>query len=92
MKTLHNATVDGLEYLLKKVLRHPGHRGFVKASDTTAPYLATAIFARAGRGGENGLKRLCGLFANKQELRVALVNRIRQHFRLRSALALEELL
>ena len=27
--TLHNDAVDGFEYLLKKVLRHPGQRGFV---------------------------------------------------------------
>jgi hypothetical protein len=92
MKTLDNDAVNGFEYLLRKVFRHPGQRGFVKASDATAPYLATAIFARAGRGGKNGLKRLCGLFTNEQELRIAVVNRIRQHFRLRSVLALEELL
>jgi hypothetical protein len=91
-KALHVDAVGAFDYLLSKVLRHPGPRGFVKSSDPTARFLATAIFSRAGRGGKNGLKSLCGLFVNQQELRVALLDRIRGHFGLRSVAGLEELL
>ncbi len=90
-KVLHEETVGALKHLLARVLIHPGGRGVIKASNSTAPYLATAIFARAGRGGEKGLKKLCGLFVDRHELRVSVVNRIRRHFAVKSVDELEEL-
>lgn len=89
-KMLHKETVEALKYLLARVLIHPGGRGVIKARNPTAPYLTTAIFARAGRGGENGLRKLCGLFVDQNELRVAIVNRIRRHFAIRSVDELDE--
>lgn len=90
-KALHEGAVEVLKYLLTRVLVHPGGKGTIKASSSTAQYLATAIFARAGQGGKDGLKKLCGLFIDRDELRIALANRIQRHFRIRSACQLEEL-
>jgi hypothetical protein len=88
---LHEGAVEALKYLLARVLVHPGRSGVIKASSSSAKYLATAIFARAGRGGKDGLRKLCGLFVDRDELRIALGNRIRRHFRMRSVCQLEKL-
>lgn len=88
---LHEEAVQALKYLLTRVLVHPGGRGVIKASNSTAQYLATAIFAGAGRGGTDGLRKLCGLFVDRNELRIALGKRIQRHFRMRSMSQLKEL-
>ena len=83
-KRFHREARKAWNHLIGDVLIRGDGKGSVKSSDPVAPYLATAIFARAGRGGEKGLKRLCALFRDDFELRAALLQRARSHFGLTS--------
>jgi len=90
-KVFHEDTENALSYLVRRILRHPNHRGLITAKNPVAQYLATALFARAGVGGERGLARLCGIFVDKHELRTALVRRVTRHFGLKSCPQLQDL-
>ena len=91
-KVLHYSTESALSHLIRQIMRHPGHPGLITSRSSVAQYLATALFARAGIGGEKGLRRLCGLFGNEHELRTVVVRRVAQHFGLSTFGQLEDLL
>jgi len=90
-KVLHYSADSALSHLIGRIMRHPNRRGLIKSKSPVAQYLATALFARAGTGGEKGLTSLCGLFVNEQELRAALLIRIARHFGLSTLDQLEGL-
>ena len=91
-KVLHYSTESALSHLIEKIMRHPNSRGLIESKSPVAPYLATALFARAGNRGEKGLTSLCGLFVNQRELRDALLTRAAQHFGLSTLDQLEDLI
>jgi hypothetical protein len=90
-KVLHYSTESALSHLIGKIMRHPNRRGPIGSKSPVAPYLATALFARAGTGGDKGLTSLCGLFVNERELRDALLARVAGHFGLSTLDQLEDL-
>ncbi len=91
-KVLHDSTESALSHLIRKIMRHPKRRGLIKSKSPVGQYLATALFARAGTGGEKGLTRLCGLFVNEHHLRAALLTRVARQLGLSTLDQLEDLL
>ena len=91
-KALHMSAEGALVHLLRKISRCPNKAGPIDANSPVARYLATALFARAGTGGERGLAALAGLFVNGTALRATLLSRVERHFGLSTVDQLEELL
>ena len=90
--TLNLSAENALSHLIRKVMRHPNRPGPIKAKSSVSPFLATALFARAGTGHEKGLGRLCGLFTNEREMRDALLARVKQYFNLTTLDQFEDLI
>ena len=90
-KALNISAERAFVWLITRALRHPNTRGPIKTESPAIPYLASALFARAGRGGSNGLKSLCGLFETEDVLRDALVARAGQFFGISTLDQIEDL-
>jgi hypothetical protein len=90
-RALNNSAERALVRLITRVLQHPKTRGPIKYSSTAAPFLATALFARAGRGGEKGIRSLCGLLEDEQTLRDVLVAGAGRFFDISTLDQIEEL-
>jgi hypothetical protein len=90
-KRLNSSAELALVFLINRVLRHPKTRGPIRSESAVTPFLATALYARAGRGGENGIRLLCGLFEDERTLRNALVTRAGRFFNISTLDQIEDL-
>lgn len=90
-KVLNSSAQRALVRLITRVLQHPKTKGPITSKSTVGPYLATALFARAGRGGEKGIRSLCGLFEDERTLRDELVARAAQFFKTSTLDQIEDL-
>jgi hypothetical protein len=91
-KCLHLEAAEAWLYL-KKSLKAPDDSSANLMHDhPAAPVLVSAILDRYGWNRPKGRARLCALFRNSEELRLALAARMVPAFGLSSELALEQAL